>query len=88
MPPDAELDFTIVKKSELPPANVLRPARWWSTVPVWAQAAAAILVLAAGAAIANLQVTSGPDGFSVTTGGCRPCPERRLAAQSLGRRSR
>ena len=64
--PTSELDFTIVKKSELPPATVLRPARWWSTVPAWAQAAAAILVLAAGAAIANVQVTSGPDGFSVT----------------------
>ena len=27
VPPHAELDFTIVKKSELPPSNVLRPAR-------------------------------------------------------------
>ena len=68
MPPHAELDFAIVKKSELPPSNVLRPARWWNAVPVWAQAAAAVLVLAAGAAIANVQVNSGPDGFSVTTG--------------------
>jgi hypothetical protein len=68
VPPHVELDFAIVKKSELPAANVLRPARWWSTVPAWAQAAAAILVLAAGAAIANVQVRSGPDGFTVTTG--------------------
>jgi hypothetical protein len=68
VPPDVELDFTIVRKSQLPPAAVLRPARWWSTVPGWAQAAAAILVLAAGAAIANVQVTSGPEGFSVRTG--------------------
>ena len=67
MPPDVELDFTIVKKSELP-ANVLRPARWWSTVPAWAQAAAAMLVLAAGLSIANLQIKSGPEGFTVTTG--------------------
>ena len=72
VPPHAELDFTIVKKSELPPSNVLRPARWWNVVPVWAQAAAAILVLAAGAGIANLQVRSGPDGFSVSTGWMRP----------------
>ena len=35
VPPDVELDFTIVKKSQLPPADVLRPARWWSSVPVW-----------------------------------------------------
>lgn len=72
LPPHVELDFTIVKKSELPASNVLRSARWWSTVPVWAQAAAAILVLAAGAGIANLQVQSGPDGFSVSTGWIQP----------------
>ncbi len=72
MPPDVELDFTIVKKSQLPPANVLRPARWWSTVPAWAQAAAALLVLAAGAGVANLQITSGPEGFSVRTGWMAP----------------
>lgn len=68
--PQGDLDFTIVKKSELP-SNVLRPARWWTTVPRWAQAAAAILVLAAGASIANLQIKSGPDGFSITTGWMR-----------------
>jgi len=68
VPPNVELDFAIVKKSTLPPSDALRPARWWNTVPVWAQAAAAILVVAAGLSIANLQVRSGPDGFVVTTG--------------------
>lgn len=68
VPPEVELDFQIVKKSELPASNVLRPARWWNTVPVWAQAAAAILVVAAGLSIANLQIKSGPDGFVVSTG--------------------
>ena len=68
VPPDVELDFTIVKKSQLPPSNVLTPARWWTTVPAWAQAAAAVLVLAAGAGLANLHVQSGPEGFTVTTG--------------------
>ena len=72
VPPEVELDFKIVKKSELPSATVLRPARWWNAVPVWAQAAAAILVLAAGAAIANVRVQSGPEGFSVSTGWMRP----------------
>jgi Putative zinc-finger len=72
IPPEVELDFKIVKKSELPPATVLRPALWWRTVPAWAQAAAAILVLAAGAAIANVRVASGPEGFSVTTGWMPP----------------
>lgn len=75
-PPDAELGFAIVRNaarnadraSEAPPAKVLRPARWWSTVPAWAQAAAAVLVLAAGAAIANVQVRSDANGFVVSTG--------------------
>lgn len=68
VPPDAELGFTITRKSDAHSAQVLRPARWWSSVPAWAQAAAAVLVIAAGAAIANIQVRSTPDGFSVTTG--------------------
>lgn len=72
IPPDAELGFAITRKSEPDSAQVLRPARWWSTVPAWAQAAAAVLVLAAGSAIANLQVRSGPDGVSVSTGWMRP----------------
>jgi anti-sigma factor RsiW len=71
MAPDAELDFKIVKRSEAA-SNVLRPARWWNSAPVWAQAAAAVLVLAAGAAIANVQVKSGPEGFSVSTGWMKP----------------
>ncbi len=68
--PEANLDFAIVRKSALP-ATVLRPARWWNVVPAWAQAAAAMLVLAAGASVANLQITSGPNGVSVSTGWMR-----------------
>lgn len=67
IPPDVELGFQIVRKNEQP-ANVLRPAQWWRTVPAWAQAAAAVLVMAAGLGLANLQVRSGPEGFSVSTG--------------------
>jgi hypothetical protein len=70
--PEADLDFTIVKKSDLAAARVLRPARWWNTVPVWAQAAAAVLIVAAGVSIANLRIQSGPEGFSVSTGWLRP----------------
>ena len=72
IPPDAELGFTITRKSEPQSATVLRPVRWWSTVPAWAQAAAAVLVIAAGAGIANVQVRTGPDGFSVSTGWMQP----------------
>src|SRR5688572_24104405 len=79
VPPDAELGFAIVKKSEHPTAPALRPAQWWRTVPAWAQAAAAVLVLAAGLGIANLQVRSGPEGFSVTTGWMAPAPAPALS---------
>jgi len=72
VPPDAELGFAIVRKSEQQTAPVLRPAQWWRTVPAWAQAAAAVLVLAAALGIANLQVRSGPEGFSVSTGWMAP----------------
>jgi hypothetical protein len=41
---------------------------------VWAQAAAAVLVLSAGAAIANLEIRYGRDGFSVRTGWQQPAP--------------
>ena len=68
-PPHAGLGFTVVPRAEAEQsARVLRPAQWWHTVPVWAQAVAAILVLAVSAAVANVQVRSGADGFVVTTG--------------------
>lgn len=70
VPPDAELGFMIVKKPERA-ESVLQPARgveWWRGVPAWAQAAAAVLVVGAGLGIANVQVRSGPDGLSVSTG--------------------
>jgi anti-sigma factor RsiW len=50
-PPETELGFRIVSEREVQDAaaNVLRPARWWrQPLPAWAQAAAAILIFAAG----------------------------------------
>lgn len=84
--PETELDFTIVKKSELAASKVLRPARWWATVPAWAQAAAAILVLAAAASIANVQIKSGPDGLSVSTGWMTPALSEPAANAGRGAR--
>lgn len=64
-PPEALLNFEIAQK----PATMLRPARWSvPALPRWAQAAAAVLLLATGAAIANVQVRYGSDGLSVSTG--------------------
>lgn len=83
--PPAELGFTVVRSAAarrdaaseaeaLPPATVLRPAQWWNSVPVWAQAVAAIFVLAVSAAIANVQVKSGADGLVISTGWMTPSP--------------
>jgi hypothetical protein len=61
-PPDADLGFQIVRKSE-------KPVRWrFGFSPAWGFAAAAVLLLAIGAAIANLDVRYGNEGLVVRTG--------------------
>lgn len=67
-PPQVEFGFAAARKADENPP----PARWWSEVPAWAQLAAAVLVLAAGAAMANVQVRYGVDGVVVTTGWMAP----------------
>ena len=63
-PPDPELGFRIVRKEETPP-----PRRaFWNISPQWGLAAAAVLLLSVGAAIANLEVRYGSEGFVVRTG--------------------
>src|SRR4029453_7211491 len=64
-PPDADLGFRIVRGTAEP-----KPARFrfFSFSPAWGLAAAAVLLLAIGAAIANLDVRYGSDGLVVRTG--------------------
>jgi hypothetical protein len=66
LPPEPDLGFTIVQK----PAVAARASRWTgvAAMPAWAQLAAAVLVLAVGVAIANMQVRYADDGLTVTTG--------------------
>lgn len=77
-PPNAELGFTIVRAggepsaASHPAAAVPGPPPWWNTVPVWAQAVTAIFVLAVSAAVANVQVKSGPGGLAISTGWMTP----------------
>jgi hypothetical protein len=48
-PPEAALGFRITRETAPPEATVLRPAAWWrQPLPAWAQAAAALLIFAAG----------------------------------------
>jgi anti-sigma factor RsiW len=67
-PPERTLGFQVVQNT----LAVRGRRRWTATVPFWAQAAAAMLILSVGAAIANLQVRVGNDGLSVSTGWSRP----------------
>jgi hypothetical protein len=53
------------------------PARGWRSVgdaPIWLQAAAAMLVVAASLGVANINLTYSKEGLSVTTGWMRPAP--------------
>ena len=62
-PPEPDFGFRIVRGAAAPPA----PPRF-RIAPAWGLAAAALLVAAIGAAIANLDVRYGSDGLVVRTG--------------------
>jgi hypothetical protein len=44
------------------------PRRWWRDVPVWGQAAAAVLLLAVGAGLARLEVRVDSGGLLIRSG--------------------
>lgn len=72
-PPDADLGFRIVRDTE-------RTRTWWRRLPVWAPASiAAVLVLAAAAALAQLEIRYGQDGLTMRTGWARTSGERAIA---------
>ncbi len=88
-PPEPDLGFVIMQK----PATVLRSGRWarLGSVPAWAQAAAAVLVLGVGAAVANLQIRYDNEGVTVRTGWMAPAaadhqPPRRAVSQNVSSR--
>ena len=68
-PPDAELGFQIVRTATAGAPRVLPFRSRW--MPAFGLAAAAVLVLAAATAIANLEVRYGSDGLLVRTGWAR-----------------
>ena len=65
-PPEAELGFRIVRNPAREPRRAAWPFR-----PAWGFAAAAVLVLAAAAAISNVEVRYDREGFIVRTGWAR-----------------
>lgn len=62
-PPEPDFGFQIVRSPAAPPVT-----RGFRVSPVWGLAAAAVLVVAVGAAIANVEVRYGSDGLVVRTG--------------------
>jgi hypothetical protein len=64
-PPEPDLDFQIVRGAK-PAAPAA--ASWWRFSPAWGLAAAALLVIAVSAAIANVEVRFESGGIAVRTG--------------------
>ena len=63
VPPEPDFGFRIVRGAAAPP-----PAPRFRVAPAWGLAAAALLIVAVGAAIANVEVRYGRDGLVVRTG--------------------
>jgi hypothetical protein len=68
--------------SLLSPALSPQSRAWWHAVPVWAQVAAAMLVLGVSASIANLDVRYDKSGLNVRTGWSKPAAVTEPAAQT------
>lgn len=71
-PPEPEFNFTVVQSAR----TAVAPKRWLAFVPQWGlAAAAALIVLAGAAAIANLEVQYGQDGSLVVRTGWSARPD-------------
>jgi hypothetical protein len=77
-PPETVLDFRIVREA----APVKSAWGWMSTMPGWAQLAAASLVVGVAAGLSGLDVQYGKDGLIVRTGWNRPAETRQADAAS------
>ena len=82
-PPEPDFAFRIVNEPRAAHAeNVLRPTvpswRAWFT-PAAGLAAAAVLVLAAAAGLARIEIHNGPDGWTLRTGAPVPAAEVSVA---------
>ena len=67
-PQVVRLKSSVASPSPQPPV----PSAWWRSLPVWAQVAAALLVLGVSAGAANLDVRYDANGLSVRTGWLKP----------------
>jgi hypothetical protein len=76
-PPQPDLGFQIVRSQPAP------TRRLWRVSPAWGLAAAAMLVMAVAAAIANVEVRNTSDGLVVRTGWSRAPAEQSVQPASL-----
>ena len=74
VPPDATRAFSFEPRAASP-----GPRAWWYTVPVWAQVAAAMLMVGVSASIANLDVRYDRNGLNVRTGWSKPAVTEQAA---------
>jgi hypothetical protein len=81
-PPERDLGFQIVRGTPVPAAAPTRPSRF-RVSPAWGLAAAAVLVLAAASAIANLEVRYDANGLVVRTGWSRTTTSGDRAAPAV-----
>ena len=82
LPPEPELGFTITQKSARPPTAAVPDPWLWRSLPAWAQVAATLLVMAGGAALANVQVRYDAAGVTVSTGWMTPVSATMSAADT------
>jgi hypothetical protein len=68
--PDRELGFRIVSRQDERPMPVVSRRMW--TPPWWLQTAAAVLLFATAAGLAQIEVRYGSDGLVVRTGWSKP----------------
>jgi hypothetical protein len=73
-PPDLALGFQITRADEARPAKVLEPTiAWWrAPLPAWAQAAAAVVIFAAGVSLGVARNTTTPAQTSSLDAAARP----------------
>jgi hypothetical protein len=88
-PPDVDLGFRITSEREAPAvATVLRPQVWWQRpLPGWAQAAAAVLIFAAGA-ITGVRTGQTPSPAPTTAAVATPATVSAADLAALERRLR
>lgn len=78
-PIEPDLDFQIVRRRESRPSRL----RWTSSRGAWGLAAAAVLVLAAAAGVANVEIRSGSDGLVFRTGWSRGADSNAAGTQAV-----